>query len=252
MILNPAAEWAMADALKGLYLEKEVRGMITNGKLARVGGFDIFGDQNVANHTIGGNGGAPVVALDSDISAGSTGLTYLTSDVNGTSSTVYLDGATASTEIFTVGDILTLGVYGVNPKNRNSTGQLQEFTVLSGGTADASGYLSLVVAPAIVTAAVNEAHQTVVSAPAENAVPVVLTASHVANLAFQKNAFTFGTAQLEVLAGVEGSTAHDDETGISMRFMKQGDIRHDVNIMRFDILFGWQCINPGFACRLLG
>ncbi|MBW2675838.1 MAG: hypothetical protein JRD89_20955 [Deltaproteobacteria bacterium] len=251
LVLNPAAEWSIANALKGLYLEKEVRGMVTNGLLGRTGSFDIYGDQNVVSHTAGGNGGDPVVCLDSDISAGTTGLTYLTSDVNGSTSTVYLDGATASTEIFTQGDIITLGVYGVNPKNRNSTGQLQQFTVISGGTADSSGYLSLVVSPAIVTAAVNEAYQTVVSAPAENAVPV-LVGSHVANLAFHKNAFTFATAQLEVLDGCKGSTATDDVTGISMRYMRQGNIYTDVNVMRFDILYAWQCINPGFACRLLG
>lgn len=253
MVLDPDATWEIADALKGLYLEKEVRKMIANGQLGRIANMGVYGDQNIATHSAGTAAGSGVVALDSDISAGSTGKTYLTSNNNAETSTLYTDGWTASTAVLTEGDIITIdNVYAVNPKNRSSIGDLQQFVVRSAVTADSSGYASITVAPAIVTSSDNEAYQTVDAAPAENATINFITTDSVNNLAFHKNAFALATAQLEVLPGCEGSTVLDADTGISVRYMRDGDIKTDTAVHRLDILYGWKCINPYFACRLFG
>lgn len=248
MVLNPAAMWSMADALKGLYLQTEVRKMIEDGYLGKVAGFEIFGDQNIYSHTAGGGAGTPIVALDSDIGSLATGLTYLTSDETGETSSLYTEGWTASTAVLTEGDIITFpACYSVNPKSRRSTGSLQQFVVNAAVTADASGYATLNVSPAINTSG---AYQTVTAAPVDGAA-LTLISSHSANLAFHRNAFGLVTVPIPKADGCPWG-AQVSHNGLSLTITKGWDVNTNKETVRIDILYGVKTLYRDLACRLFG
>jgi hypothetical protein len=46
--------------------------------------------------------------------------------------------------------------------------------------------------------------------------------------------------------------ASDPESGLSLSFIRGYDIVNHRMISRLDILFGWQCLYPEFACRVVG
>ena len=68
-------------------------------------------------------------------------------------------------------------------------------------------------------------------------------------LAYQKDAFAFVTADLPLLGGM--SSRRQDE-GLSMRVSQDVDIRNDELLTRIDILYGYKCIRPEWACRIIG
>jgi len=79
----------------------------------------------------------------------------------------------------------------------------------------------------------------------------VTEGSHVANLAFQRDAFTFATAPLAPAVG--GADSHTVQYGgLSLRVVQDYDIDTDGNKWRMDILFGIKTLYPELAVRVLG
>ena len=246
LVLNPAAHWSMADGLKGVYNQKRVEEFIGRGHLGSIANFDIFGDQNIKSHTKGVATGTPLV------NGAGQSVTYasLTSGSSFWQSTLITDGWTASTTgILKAGDVFTIaGVYAVNPISKESTGALQQFTVLADADSGATtGPATLTVSPPIIASGV---HQTVSAAPADNAAITVVN-SHAANLAFHKNAFALVMCPLE-LPDSAGFKARETHNGMSVRVVKDYDIDSDEEIIRLDILYGVKAVDPRLAVRLLG
>lgn len=245
LVLNPAAHWSMADALKGVYSPKTVEDMIRRGYLGEVAGMEIFGDQNIKRHTKGTATGTPLV------NGASQNVTYasLTSGSSFWQSSLITDGWTASvTGILKAGDVFTIaGVYAVNPISKESTNALQQFTVISDVNSDGTGNATITVSPPIISSGV---HQTVNSAPADNA-EITVVATHAANMAFHKNAIALVTCPLE-LPDSAGFKARESHNGLSVRVVKDYDIDADEEIIRLDILYGVKMVDPRLAVRLLG
>ena len=244
LVLNPAARWSMADALKTTYNPGIASDMVRKGLLGQVANFEIFGDQNIKSHTKGTATGTPLV------NGGSQNVTYAASTAGGTSQSLVTDGWTNSvTGILKAGDKFTIaGVYSVNPISKVSTGNLQQFTVLADADSGAStGPATLSISPAIITSG---PYQTVDAAPADNAAITVL-ASYAANLAFHKNAFGLVTCPLELPDGA-AFKARESSDGLSVRVVKDYDIANDDDIIRLDILYGTKVLYPEMACVLLG
>lgn len=250
LVLNPDANWELADGLKGFYLQKEVGKIYHKGYLGEVATMKIFGSQNIYQHTAAAHTGTPLVARQTDIGAGDGTMTYITASDTSLTSTLYTDGWTASTDGVAEGDIFTIeGVYSVNPKTRETTGALQQFVVKSAVTADESGYATLTVSPAIV---ITGNYQTVSAAPASNA-PIEVVDSHAANIAFHRDAFEIVWAPLEIPDGVNwSSVVIDPDTGISVRVIKFYDGVYDKQTIRLDVLYGIAANYPELACRMLG
>lgn len=255
LIMNPAASWSMVDNLKGLLLPTKVKDYVVSGSLGRVADFETYKCQNVRSHTVGVNTGAPLIAKASDCGA-SGSVTYVTASNVANTSTLYTDGWTSDqTGILKAGDIFTIAdVYGVNPRTRVSTGNPLQFVVTADADSGAStGPATLTVAPAIVTTG---AYQTVTAAPADGAaITVAGTAAtaHKANLAFNKNAFALVFCPLIIPQGAAwASRVSDPDTGISIRIIKDYDIKADQEIVRMDILYGTKTIYPDLAVRMAG
>lgn len=233
LMLNPAAYWSMANGLTTLYV-RSVAEPALKGFLANIANMEIYLDQNIQSQTVGAYGGTGVVS-----GAGQTGSSLVTS------------GWTASvTGLLNAGDVITIaGVYAVNPKNRQSTGSLQNFTVTTGASSSSSGAATIGISPSITTSG---AYQNVSASPANNAaitVKGVASTAYAQNLAFVKDAFGLVVVPLELPDGVDFK-ARETYKNISMRIVRAWDITNDVFPCRIDILYGTTCFYPQLGVRL--
>lgn len=240
-IIDPMVQASMVNGLSGLFQSSEqISKQYEKGVMAVGGGFKFKMSQNVAKHTIGALGGTP--AMNGTTAAGAT--------------TLVTDGWTASAATrLKQGDIISIAaVYEVNPQTRQSTGELAQFVVSADTASDGSGNMTITIDRAIYASG---QYQNVDALPANDALITIFGhASSYANviapqnLAFHQDAFALACVDL---AEVPNSTVMSDpDSGLSLRMWQQGDINNDRLITRVDILYGWKCIYPEFACRVVG
>lgn len=240
LALNPAANSSMVDALSGLFQSSnKIDAQYRKGMMGMdtLGYKEIYLDQNVRVHDTGANGD-------------------LTNQVNDTvvdgDSTISMDTFSNSTPDVNQGDIFTIAdVYEVNPQNRASTGRLQQFVVTADKTGSSNAIADVAVSPSFILAG---GQQTISALPANNAAIVFYATaddSSPQNLAYHKDAFTLGTADLLMPGGVDFASrqVHD---GISMRIVRAYDINNDALPCRIDVLYGWKTLYPGLATRIWG
>lgn len=233
LLLNPKAYWSLANGLTTLYVNSVAEPAL-KGYLATIANFEIYLDQNIQVQTVGAYAGTPTVS-----GAGQTGSSLATA------------GWTASiADLLNVGDVFTIaGVHSVNPRNKVSTGNLQNFVVTAAASSSGTGTATLSIYPAITTSG---AYQTVDASPANAAaITVVGTAStgYAQNLAFTKDAFGLVTVPMEMPEGVDFK-ARETYKNVSMRIIRAYDINNDVFPCRMDILYGTATFYPELACRL--
>ncbi len=70
-------------------------------------------------------------------------------------------------------------------------------------------------------------------------------------LMYHKDAFTFATAELPLMAASE-KCVRKTYDGLSLRVWQDSDIRNDEMLTRIDILYGFAAIRPEWACRVIG
>jgi hypothetical protein len=196
-------------------------------------GYKWWIDQNMPTQTIGTLGGTPTAN-----GANQTGTSILTT------------GWTASiTNVLNVGDKISFaGVYSVNPQSRLSTGKLANFTIQAAASSDGSGNATLTIYPAIVPSG---QFQNVTNSPSVNALINVFGAAAagqgalsalptVQNMLWDKTAFAFVSFPGDVPDGVDmGDEERDEDTGVSMRFVRQFIGGTDQWINRFDVYYGY-------------
>lgn len=240
LVIEPTAQVEIVDALKGLFQSSDkISDQYESGNMGLAGGFKWSMDQNVVSHTVGPLGGTPLV--NGVPTSGAT--------------TLVTDGWTAAAASrLKQGDVFTIAnVFSVNPQSRQSTGQLQQFVVTADVSSDGSGNLTAAIFPAITSSG---AFQTVNALPADNAAITVLGAASTVsptNLAYHKDAFVMGCADLLLPKGVDmASRVSDKQLGLSIRMIRQYDINNDKFPCRLDVLYGWKAVYPELACRIQG
>lgn len=246
LLINPAAQACTTDAFKGLFQSSEkITEQYERGRMGQAIGYEWGMDQNIQNHTVGALGGSGA----SDCATAQSGASIIT------------NGWTASiTNILQAGDIITFGtlgnsnaVLGVNPVSFASTASLKQFVVTSTVSSNAGGFVTIPVSPSIVTSG---PYQNVSQGvPNSAAVTVVGAAGTVTpqNIAFHKDAFALGMADLELPEGVDwAARAVSKEIGISVRCVRAFDIVNDQFPLRLDILYGYVSIYPEWAVRIQG
>jgi hypothetical protein len=237
VVWDPATNGSMVQAAAGLFnAPRPISEQYGSGMFVPALGFDIGMDQNIRTYTTGTRTNGTVSG------AGQTGSTLLVTGLGA--------GATIA-----AGDVFTVAaVSSVNPQNRQSTGNLRQFTSLTAVTADGSGNATLSIFPAINTAASNQQYQTVTAGPAAGAVVTWDTAastSYTANLAFHKDAFVLATADLEDMSQYGAWGGRRNHKGISMRITRQYAIGTDTVPCRIDVLYGVRPIYNELACRII-
>lgn len=237
--INPAAEAAIVDALKGLFQSSQlISEQYESGMMGRGLGGDWYMAQNIYSQTVGPLGGTPLVNTGSQ-----------------TGSSLNTKGWTAAAaKRLSKGDVFTVaGVNKVNPITHQDTGVLQQFVVTADFSSDGSGNGSVSISPSITTSGPT---QTVTASPIDGAaLTIVGTAStaYPQNILCHKNAFTLGTADLEMPNGVDfASVASDEDSGLSLRIVRAYDINNDMFPCRIDVLYGWAALRPEWSCRITG
>lgn len=201
------------------------------GYMGRAAGFDFVENTLWSNHTTGGEDAAYVVNTSTGITSGSATV-----------------AVTAGTGTLALGDVFTIaGVYSVHPETKVSTGVLQQFVITA---AYAGGAGNITVSPTPVTSGATQ-NVTIVSAGASKTVVVAGTAStaYSTSLLYQKEAFTFATADLVMPKGVDFAR-REVVDGISLRLVRDYDINNDNLPCRVDVLYGYKTLRPEWATRL--
>ena len=184
------------------------------------------------------------------------------------STTLKITGATTTStvkkgEIITLGGYAGAGIYAVHPETKTAYPFLQQFVVtadaaVSGGAASLSVYPALTLGSTAATAA----YQNINAAPTNGTTSVnfdnatyngsgAISEAHSMLIAFQKDAFSFVSADLEMPDGVDFK-ARKVMDGISMRIIRQYDINNDTIPARIDVMYGYKTIRPELACRVIG
>jgi len=204
-------------------------------------GFNFAMDQNVANFTTGTS-----TAFTVSAQAGGS--------VQTNAQTPFTLGISSLSGTLTAGTVFTIpNVYAVNPQSRQSTGVLRNFVVTA--AADA-GSTSLTVFPTPVfsgqfqnvtstTGTIPTGTATILSGNSGTA------ATYSQSLAYHRDAFALGTADLLLPQGVDmaGRASAD---GLSIRLVRQYDINSDQLPTRLDVLYGFSTIYPELAARITG
>lgn len=244
-ILAPADFWALAGSQTALYSQQINNKSYREGEIGKIGGINTFMSQNAPTFTTGPMGGTPLV------NGASQNTTYDTTGAN--TQTLITDGWTAAAAARVVkGDVFTIaGVYDVNPVTKATLPILKQFVVVSNGSSDGSGNLTLTIAPQIITSG---AFQTVSAAPADNAAMTFVGTANTGytnNLFFHKNAFALCTVPMVKPPGAV-DCSRQSKNGLSVRVIPFYDGTNDKSTWRLDVLYGVKTIDPRLAVRVSG
>ena len=237
--VNPAANAALVEGMKGLFNPTStISRQFKNGMMGEgiLGFEEVNMSQSIKVHTTGTRTGAHTVTTTIAAQGAAT------INITGT-----------GTQTLRRGDVFTIAnVFAVNPQTRESTGSLQQFTVLADATASGGAYTNVQISPAIFTSA--SALATVDTFPQSGAAITFLGAASTQfpqNMVYHKDAITFATADLLLPQGVD-MASRQVHNGISMRIVRQYDINNDRLPCRIDVLYGYGVIRPPMACRIWG
>lgn len=237
LVISPGMQATIVDALKGLFQSSEdIAEQYEQGTMGQVIGFKWSMDQNVRVQVVGPLGGAPAVN-----GAGQVGASLIT---NGWTA--------AAAKRLSAGDVFTIaGVNAVNPQNKQSTGSLRQFVALTDVSSDSGGNATIPIAPAIIPAG---PFQNVSQAPPNTNALTILGAANTntpQGMAFHKDAFALGCADLPLPGGVDmAARVSDKQLGMSIRLVRAYDINTDRFPCRLDILYGWTTLYAELACRV--
>lgn len=198
------------------------------GVMYRALGFTWYKDQTVIKHTAGSFTAGTVSGADQ------TGTTLVTNAITGT---------------LTAGDFITIaGVNGVNRVNKQDTGRLQQFVIV---TDAANGATQLTIYPSIIPPdnGNDVQYQTVTASPSNGAVISLFTLPNVTytkNFAYAPQMITMATGDLPLPANVVASRARYDN--VSIRILTDYMIGTDQEPTRVDVLFGYLFVRPEWGC----
>jgi P22 coat protein - gene protein 5 len=241
LVISPQMQATIVDALKGLFQESdEIARQYEMGTMGRTIGMKWSMDQNVPTQVVGLQGGTPIT----------------TSAVGQVGSSILTQGWTGTVVILNQGDIIQFtGCYSVNPQNRQSTGVLANWVVTANVTSAGGGTATIPIAgPGGLGIVTSGPFQNASASPTASSTIFVNGASATSSprgLAFHKDAFAMGCADLPLPGGVDmASRVSDKQLGMSIRLIRAYDINTDRFPTRLDFLYGWTTLYPELACRV--
>jgi len=235
--LNSQNNTDLVDALKGLFNDqKQLSEQYREGYMGRTAGFDFVENTLWPAHARG--------AAANTTYTTNTQVGVIPINTENPVASITVAGGSGG---FKKGDVITIAnVFRVHPETKLSTGVPMQFVIGN----DAAGAGSIDISPAIVTFG---ARQNVII-PTTSATAQVVVAGNPSklygtSLLYQKGAFAFATADLQMPRGVDFS-AREVFDGVSMRVVRQYDINSDKFPCRLDVLYGYRTLRPQLATRL--
>ncbi len=274
------------DGVKGLYNpQAKIGDYATNALVAaKFAGLDWYEDQNVVSFTTGAQGGSPVLSAN-------TAGAFLTSGWanSGFIQTTGWTATTGVVKVGDV--IQIAGVFPANPQSRTQYGNaLKQFVVLppggyavqpsgaaspglafnpatlTSGTFNAAtgvytsggggGALSILIGEACITGGQFQNVVTTAAFASNSALTVNGGTGNAAKvspqgIAYMKNAFALGFADLPLPGGVQqAARASDSGVGMSIRLVTQYTINNDSEPTRADVLYGYAGLYRQMAVRV--
>lgn len=253
-IVDPTVEVGIVSGLTNLFNPQgTISRIFEKGALGdSTLGFNWAMDQNVGVFTSGTfNPPSPLgTGTDTFVTAAQAGGSVQTN----AQTTFTLSATVTSGKTVTAGTVFTIpGVYAVNPQNRQSTGSLRNFVVTATFTGTGSAQNISVFPNPIFSGQFQNVTSSTGTIPSATASVIsgANGASYPNALAFHRDAFAFGTADLILPQGVDmaGRASAD---GVSIRLVRQYDINSDQLPCRLDVLYGWSTVYPELATRVTG
>jgi hypothetical protein len=243
---SPTCSAKLAALIQGTYVDGNNKKALEMAKVGRYAGFDNYESVFVPTHTVGPLGGTPLV------NGGTQAVTYATAKDTWSQSLI-TDGWTAAAALrVRAGDVFTIAnVNAINPNTKQSTGRLQTFTILSNGSSDASGNLTLTISPPIITSG---AFQTVDAQPADNVALTIKTGTastaYRQSLLLDPQAIALVSRPLDIPTGegVSTSTVSGEHVAMSVTKWVEGNTLNEN--MRFDMLWKPIVLDPRRGMRL--
>lgn len=227
----------LVNGLKGLFQDSaQIKEQYREGMVGRTAMADFYENERVWTMSNGSD-----VAGTTHSAAGVT---------DGGSSITWDSSATVNPN---VGQVFTVaGVYACHPETKAAYGHLQQFVITA-----LPGSRVMTVSPSTV---LTGAKQNVCSSTGGTLATTdfdskTLTfigsasTSYVQNLMYHKDAFTFVTAALPLMADAAKCVTQTYD-GLSVRVWQASDIRNDEMLTRIDMLYGYAAIRPQWACRI--
>jgi len=250
MFLNPAAESALVDNLKGLFQSSSaIAEQYRTGMMGMAIGFDWYMDQNIYVHTVGTLAGTPTVT---------------TAPANGATTIVTGSWGSGATTL-NAGDVVsfvstTTPVNAVNPQSYQSTGEAAQFVVTQ-TISDTTGSITIPVSPAFISSG---QLQNITNAPAANT-PVYVFNTAAANfanitgkqspqnLAVHKDFGTLAMVDMPLPGGTDKAyRAASRKSGKSIRVIRDYVATSDQWIQRLDVLYGVAVLRQELGVRVGG
>lgn len=214
VVVSPATKAAMfgIDAVARADARGDAGTALRDASIGRIMGMDWYMDQNIKSHVAGTAQKAAALAVNGAVEAGA--------DV------MAADGGSGN-EILAAGDVFSVaGVEGA-------------FTVTEEAKAASGAFTTIHFSPA---------------APAggfpDNAA-ITVQDSHIANLAFVREAIALAVVPLELPRGANGNADYASMNGMGIRVVYGYDIRTKVDTVSFDLLLGAKVIDPALGVRFM-
>jgi hypothetical protein len=230
-VINSQHVPSYLDAIKGLFNPQEgiARPYLT-GKIGRVN------NMNTYENTV-------LTSFQTGTALATTGYT---ATLTAASATVAITGTTTT---FLLGDIVTFaGVNAVHPETKASLGYLQQFVVTANSGASPT---SIAVSPTPTLTGPAQNVSSLGTSPAVSKIGGGVSALYAQSVLFHPEAFAFVTADLIDVSKFGAWGAREVMDGISMRIARQYDITNDQIPCRIDVLYGYKCIRPQLAVRVI-
>lgn len=236
---------SVANGVKGLmHPQSQVERAFRDGFLARTALADLVENERTW------------LLSNSDDVAGEIDESAATNFVEGATK-VHMDGL--GTTAIPVGAVFTWeGIYACHPETKQAYSHLQQFVVTKAVT-PSSNECDVEFTPAIYTTGAKKNVCTAAGADltwtytGQDGKDITFhgsaSTSYRQSLMYHKSAFAFVTADLPLYGG-EDVCKRMTQDGISLRCWQAGDIINDRMLLRLDILWGFQALNPYFACRI--
>jgi hypothetical protein len=234
VMLDSVTMGGLVNGLKGLFQDSaQIKEQYREGKIGRTGMADWY--ENDRAYTQANSAGTATVTANDTITDNKTTLTVNT-----------------TTTAWAVGSVFTIAtVFDCHPETKVNFSNLKQFTV----TAATATVLTISPTIFITGPKQNVTQSTGVAFPSGTALSgnVSLSGSastsYVHNLMYHRDAYTFVTGSLPLMAGADRCVRKTFD-GISLRVWTDSDIRNDEQLTRIDILYGFAAIRPQWGCRI--
>jgi len=223
-LMDRFAAWDTASTAKFQVLDAIVNAeksgsteALRTGAIGNINGFSNYMTQAIKTHTAGGFTSLADVTITTGAAAAK--------------SIVLTSTAGAAITKLEAGDLFVLDG--------------NQYVVTAQTAAAVAGVVTVAIEPALPVAFGDMAAVTVTF-------PDVTARAHVANLAYQRDAFIFVTRPLDTPPGVESYVTMDDESGLALRVVMDYNITTKVTTMSIDFLYDYVTAYPQLATRILG